>query len=78
MPRPLRLEPDPGAMSTSAGRRDLQRASVALAARLETSPALWRVDRATGNLEIGGVCLERVQTALDKGDYPFRLTDPER
>ena len=31
MPRPVRLEPDPGAMATSAGRRDLQRASVALA-----------------------------------------------
>ena len=77
MPRQVRLEPDPGAMATSAGRRDLQRASVSLATSLETSPALWWVDRATGDIEIGGVCLDRVRAALARGNYPFHLSAVE-
>ena len=64
-------------MATSAGRRDLQRASVALATSLETSPALWWVDQATGDIEIGGVCRDRVLAALAAGDYPFRLAGVE-
>ena len=39
-----------GTMTTAGERRQAERALVALAARIETSPALWSVDRATGAL----------------------------
>lgn len=73
-----RLKPDLGAMSSSAGRRDLQRGMVSLATFLETSPALWSVDRATGEIEISGACHDRVQAALEDGNYPFRLSGCEQ
>ena len=39
-----------GTMSTAGERRQAERALVSLGAQIETSPALWSVDRATGAL----------------------------
>ncbi|MEZ5076753.1 MAG: hypothetical protein R2725_04860 [Solirubrobacterales bacterium] len=54
------------AMSTPAGRAEVERTLVELAAILETSPSLWSHDPETGALRLPGHRPAEVEEALDR------------